>query len=88
MIIRPSLDKNISLKDFNDFYWLKEELVSFCRQMGINRSGGKIEIAERILKYLETGEITCSRKQRIKAIYRNAFLFRILYYLLRGIAMG
>lgn len=22
---RPNLDKNISVKDFNDFYWLKQE---------------------------------------------------------------
>ena len=54
---KPKLNKNISLKDFKDYYWLKEELIAFCREVGINRSGGKIEIATRIEKYLESGEI-------------------------------
>ncbi len=54
---RPRLDKNISLEDFNDFYWLKEELIHFCRTIGISSSGGKIEISNRIRTYLSTGEI-------------------------------
>ena len=54
---RPILNKNITLKDFKDFYWMKEELVAFCRKIGINSSGGKIEIANRIAKYLQTGKI-------------------------------
>ncbi len=54
---RPSLDKNISLEDFNDFYWLKEELIHFCRTIGISSSGGKIEISDRIRTYLSTGKV-------------------------------
>ncbi|MCD4756590.1 SAP domain-containing protein [bacterium] len=54
---RPKLNKNISTKDFQDFYWLKVELVDFCREIGISGSGGKIEIAGRIEKYLKTGKI-------------------------------
>lgn len=52
---RPLLTKDISLRDFKDFYWLKEELVQFCRREGIKRSGGKMEIANRIEYYLRTG---------------------------------
>ena len=59
---RPALDKNISLKDFNDFYWLKEELVDFCKTVGITTSGGKIEIADRIRHYISTGEIIQVKK--------------------------
>jgi len=55
-MIRPKLNKNISLKDFNDFYWLKKELVSFCKENKIDCSGGKIEITERIIYFLETGQ--------------------------------
>jgi len=55
---RPNLNKEISIKDFKDFYWLKSELISFCREIGLSSSGGKIEIANRISKYLETGKIT------------------------------
>ena len=53
---RPNLDRNISLADFNDFYWLKEELVDFCKRVGISTSGGKIEIADRIRHYILTGK--------------------------------
>ncbi len=52
---RPILNKNLSSDDFKNFYWLKKELVVFCRIHGISTSGGKIEITERIKKFLETG---------------------------------
>ncbi len=54
---RPKLNKNISLDDFQNYYWLKEELTAFCQEIGICRTGGKIEIAFRIEKYLKTGVI-------------------------------
>ena len=41
MDTRPNLTKEISIKDF---YWLKSELMKFCKDIGINCSGGKIEI--------------------------------------------
>ena len=52
---RPTLNTEISEKDFLDFYWLKEELIEFCKSEGLRRSGGKIEITERIAEYLRTG---------------------------------
>lgn len=52
---RPTLTKNISLKDFRDFYWLKDELLVFCRLEQLGVQGGKMELMERIEKYLETG---------------------------------
>ncbi len=52
---RPNLSKEISIKDFKDFYWLKKELIEFCRNEGLKTSGGKIEIAQRIEHYLTTG---------------------------------
>lgn len=55
--MKPILDKNISIKDFKDYYWLKEELLEFCRLIGINSSGGKIDISNSILDFLEKGEI-------------------------------
>jgi hypothetical protein len=65
---RPVLNKQISIKDFNDFYWLKVELVDFCRKIGCSSSGGKIEIANRIAEYLETGKVvkrTTSKKKKL-----------------------
>ncbi|MBC8181058.1 hypothetical protein H8E88_08035 [candidate division KSB1 bacterium] len=54
---RPKLNKNIKIEDFKDFYWLKEELVEFCRIEDLNKQGGKIELADRIEEYLKTGKI-------------------------------
>lgn len=55
--MRPTLTKEISVQRFQDFYWLKEELQSFCRGNGISTTGSKIEITERIETFLRTGEI-------------------------------
>ncbi|PEA53210.1 cytoplasmic protein [Bacillus pseudomycoides] len=55
--MRPNLTRDISIQDFKNFYWLKEELQSFCREHGISASGSKIEITDRIETFLQTGEI-------------------------------
>ena len=55
--MRPNLTKDISIQDFKDFYWLKEELQSFYREHGMSASGSKIEITDRIETFLQTGEI-------------------------------
>lgn len=54
---RPALDRKLDSKTFRDYYYLKEELVSFCRENGLPVSGGKIELTERIAVFLETGEV-------------------------------
>lgn len=54
---RPVLDKKLDSKTFKDFYYLKEELVDFCRKNNLPTSGGKIEITNRIACYLDTGKI-------------------------------
>ncbi len=65
---RPMLDEKISVQDFKDFYWLKEELIKFCRKNGISYVGGKIEITNRIIEYLETGKITKPKTKRQKKL--------------------
>ncbi|HFK1789915.1 TPA: SAP domain-containing protein [Bacillus pacificus] len=55
--MRPPLTKFISLEDFQNYYWLKAELQTFCREHGLPASGSKIEITERISHYLHTGKI-------------------------------
>ena len=57
MIKRPVLDKNLDSKTFRDFYYLKEELIDFCRKNDLPVSGGKIELTDRIACFLDTGEI-------------------------------
>lgn len=65
---RPVLDKNLDSKSFRDFYYLKEELVGFCREYGIPVSGGKMEIADRISYFLDTGKVLSAPTARKKAI--------------------
>lgn len=55
---RPKLDKSLDGTTFRSYYYLKEELVQFCRENKIPSSGGKIELTNRIAEYLDTGIIT------------------------------
>lgn len=64
---RPKLDKNLDGKTFREFYYLKEELVDFCRRYGLPASGGKLEITERIAHFLDTGEVLAAKKVQKKA---------------------
>lgn len=54
---RPALERNLDSKTFRDFYYLKEELASFCRKNGLPVSGGKLELTDRIAYFLDTGEV-------------------------------
>lgn len=56
-LVRPNLHKDLDSSTFREYYYLKEELVNFCRENGLPVSGGKIELTERIAYFLETGEI-------------------------------
>ncbi|MDZ4672236.1 MAG: SAP domain-containing protein, partial [Phototrophicales bacterium] len=53
--IRPELTKNLSPENFRAFYWLKEELVAFCREHQISTAGSKIELTDRIIYFLKNG---------------------------------
>lgn len=54
---RPILSKQLDSTTFRSFYYLKEELVSFCQENELPYTGGKIDIINRIAHYLDTGEI-------------------------------
>lgn len=54
--LRPDLTPDLAADDFRAFYWLKEELLQFCREQSIGSQGSKQELAERIAHFLETGE--------------------------------
>lgn len=63
---RPILDKTVDADVFCDFYWLKEELIDFCRANGLPASGGKADIAERIATYLKTGDVVLPQQKSVK----------------------
>lgn len=55
--MRPTLNQRLTVADFENYYWLKEELQTFCRQNAMSATGSKLEITSRIKTFLETGEI-------------------------------
>lgn len=59
---RPKLEKGLDSKVFREYYYLKAELVEFCKKQGLQTTGGKIEITDRIVHYLKTGERLVSKK--------------------------
>lgn len=74
---RPILKKGLDSKTFKSFYYLKEELVAFCRENKLPVFGGKIELTERIAHYLDTGEVlhtssTGKKTQRMTAINEDS----------------
>ncbi len=56
MNAKPLLDKSLNSETFKSYYYLKEELVTFCRQEGLPATGGKIDLTNVIAHYLDTGE--------------------------------
>ena len=55
---RPNLDISLDSNLFKEYYYLKEELIDFCKKYKLQTTGGKIELTERIANFLDTGEGT------------------------------
>ncbi len=65
---RPKLSKELDSKTFKSYYYLKEELLSFCRENKLPTSGGKAELTERIALFLDTGTVSASvQGKRVKS---------------------
>ena len=76
MTERPPLDSHISAEDFKAFYWLKEDLLGFCRANGLPSSGSKQALSERIVSFLTTGSVPSPRpaaKRRTAAMMPETF---------------
>jgi hypothetical protein len=61
---RPDISRQLGAEAFRSYYYLKEELTSFCRASGLPVSGGKPELTDRIAHYLSTGEILPAKAAR------------------------
>ena len=53
---RPPLDDGIGASDLRDFYWMKAELVEWCRRRGIPSGVGKLALIERMTRFIENGD--------------------------------
>ena len=57
------LTTDISVKDFEENYWLKTELMEFCKSNQIKAYGAKLEIIQRIKSFLLTGKTNAEIEQ-------------------------
>lgn len=55
---RSDLGNNLDSKTFKEYYYLKEELLDFCRKNDLQTTDGKLELTERITNFLDTGKRT------------------------------
>lgn len=69
--MRPVLTAVLKAEEFKRYYWLKEELVQFCRENGLRVSGSKIEIADRVAVFLERGDTGRNQKLTKKRSIRK-----------------
>jgi hypothetical protein len=59
---RPELTQRLNPQRFRECYYLKSELVEFCRKERLSVSGSKAELADRIETYLQTGKRIATAK--------------------------
>lgn len=50
---RPMLASKLCGDELKRWYWLKQELIQFARALGVDASGGKLEIMERVCARLD-----------------------------------
>ena len=65
---RPKLDMGLNGETFRNYYYLKKELIDFCRKNNLPVSGSKVELADRIEYFLNTGKILQGSVKRKSAI--------------------
>ncbi|MFZ5353503.1 MAG: DUF6434 domain-containing protein [Bacillota bacterium] len=66
---RPKLSNTLDPDVFVRYYYLKEELMSFCRENSISASGSKTELSKRVEHFLKTGEKAGKHEAHIKRSY-------------------
>lgn len=61
---RPALNTRLNGAAFRKWYWLKEELVAFCREHDLPDAGSKTELTDRIAYFLDTGKTLSAVKTK------------------------
>jgi hypothetical protein len=65
--VRPNLSDIQTSEEFRKWYWLKEELVAFCKLAEISYAGTKFEIIDRIAEAFDADPIT-QKKTKAKKV--------------------
>ena len=61
---RTELNKELDAAAFRSFYYLKQELVDFCKENGLPTSGSKAELTDRIAYFFDTGKVLKASVER------------------------
>ena len=59
------LHRDWAVENFRRAYWLKRDLLDFCRREHLATGGGKLDLTERIARYLEIGKCEEAPKSAI-----------------------
>ena len=70
---RPELNKELDTVTFRSFYYLKQELIDFCRENRLPTSGSKTELVDRIAHFLDTGNVLKSSANKKAAVPVGTF---------------
>lgn len=65
---RPELNIELDTVTFRSFYYLKQELIDFCRENRLPASGSKAELTDRIAYFLDTGSVLKPTAERKTAV--------------------
>ena len=68
MFEKPELNIELDAATFRSFYYLKQELICFCRENGLPASGSKAELTDRIAYFLDTGKVQKPSPRRKPAV--------------------
>ncbi|MCG8323846.1 MAG: SAP domain-containing protein [Cytophagales bacterium] len=64
-IKKPDFAEIKSGTEFNQWYWLKDELIEICRQIDLPYHGGKFELRDRIMYVLDNrGKLKAGVKKK------------------------
>lgn len=64
--MKPTLTKSLDYLTFLNYYYLKEELITFCKDNNLQSTGSKEELNQRIIHYLKTGQKLITKKKVVK----------------------
>ncbi|MEL6922549.1 MAG: DUF6434 domain-containing protein [Bacteroidota bacterium] len=69
---RPDLFDVSSGEQLKRWYWLKAELVDYCKAVKLNYTGSKAAITDRIATWLDTGKEQKPQRRKVKSKFNWA----------------
>jgi len=81
--IRPELERNLEVDTFKQYYYLKEELLCFCRECDLKISGSKDLLKSRVEHFLRSGKdlnvsATLKHSKKAKTVFQILTLESII----------